>query len=614
MKKKVLIFWLFLIVLIVSSFEIANAMQCPAGAHTFSGGTEASDASLCIPDVGASGPVTTGTQTTQTTATQQNGVNYQTTHDQSTTETEPSQPTLPSPNKISDLDAYLKGVRADADTLYTQWLKLTDNANSCDDTTWSNRKACDARAGTDAHAQSNCADVWIAGSTKCADNYVREYDVFNEAKTKLEDQLDADLIEYYDGLTQKQLDAISQQIYDESTACRDRDTADYNACPQVVDLNMRDSLDCTGKIMYSDRCLIPRIQSDAISQAYSKFPQEENQQQGTEQTGNNNQNTNSNPGSASASTPTFNTNDNRGRGSKDQRINPSIGGYLGDAYVTRADGTKVIPGKELYLKVDDVVVTGVHSNANIIFSNAGSINLGPNTVVRVGNALLDQYYLARGSLKSQIDWGTLPPQKLQFHTPNAVVSVKGTEFIISYNETTNITVVYLNRGVLEVNTSKNITNLTAGNYLAIYPNGATWTSQLKPENWDYLKTNYYETPAINTTIKAYNQILIIMFFIDLIAIVLLTLWMGKKMKNPDKKDKSTSMGTWSLVLGILGIILSVAPYVGIIISALAFSLSRVQNADKPTGLATAGFVLSIIGFILNIIFWIAVITNMFSGR
>jgi hypothetical protein len=62
-----LVLWIFLIVLIASCIGIAYAMQCPAGSHTLSGGTEASDAVYCIPDVGASGPVGTSADTSTTT-------------------------------------------------------------------------------------------------------------------------------------------------------------------------------------------------------------------------------------------------------------------------------------------------------------------------------------------------------------------------------------------------------------------------------------------------------------------------------------------------------------------------------------------------------------------
>lgn len=285
---------------------------------------------------------------------------------------------------------------------------------------------------------------------------------------------------------------------------------------------------------------------------------------------------------------------NRGRG-PDQRINPSFGGYLGDAYVVRSDGTKVIPGKELYLKVEDKLTTGKNSKLNFIFKDVGGINLGQNTELRVGNALLDQYYLARGTLKTQINWGTLPPQKLEFHTPNAVINVKGTEFIIDYNETSNVTVVYLNEGNLEVEIRNQIVNLAAGNYLVLNSDGSVWKYPLKSEKWAELESNFYEPIDFS---RAFNYSMLV---IDFIVVFILSLWMRKKVKNPDKKDKSTSKGTASLVLALLGaIFMLIAPYIGIIFSAIGFCLARIQKANNPTVFATLGLVLCFIGLISNL--------------
>jgi len=54
--KKRLMLGALLVLLIIFSINVA-AMQCPAGTHTFSGGTTASDIALCIPDVTKAGPV-----------------------------------------------------------------------------------------------------------------------------------------------------------------------------------------------------------------------------------------------------------------------------------------------------------------------------------------------------------------------------------------------------------------------------------------------------------------------------------------------------------------------------------------------------------------------------
>ena len=56
-------------------------------------------------------------------------------------------------------------------------------------------------------------------------------------------------------------------------------------------------------------------------------------------------------------------------------------------------------------------------------------------------------------------------------------------------------------------------------------------------------------------------------------------------------EKETTMGTASLVLGILGIVLWLLPYIAIILSILAIIFSSKQKKIKPTGKSTAGFFL-----------------------
>jgi len=285
----------------------------------------------------------------------------------------------------------------------------------------------------------------------------------------------------------------------------------------------------------------------------------------------------------------FNTNSNRGR-DESGRMMPSFDGYYGYAYVERADGTKVIPGHELYLKINDVLSTGDKSSISVRFSDAGNIDLGPNTAVKVGNALLDQYYLARGTLKSKIKLAKL--QKFEIDTPGAMFTIRGTEFIINYNETTNITTVYLNEGVLEINIKNKIMNLTAGNYMVIYPDGKTVLNAMGKE-WNSFDDVFYKKSM------AYIYFLLVFIIIDIVVMIILCVWMNKKIKNINKKDKSNSKGVASLVLGIIGIILFFAPYIGIILSSLAFSFSRVQKANNPTKSATAGFILGMIGIVIN---------------
>jgi hypothetical protein len=290
-----------------------------------------------------------------------------------------------------------------------------------------------------------------------------------------------------------------------------------------------------------------------------------------------------------------------------QRMNPSMGGYLGDAYVERSDGTKVIPGKELYLAVDDKVITGKEAKVNIIFSNAGKMNLGPNTVLRVGNALLDQYYLAKGMMKTKISWDY--NQKLEIKTPNAKVSVTGTEFIIIYNETTNITAVFLNEGTLDVNSATYGLNLTSGFYCTINPEGFIDVYQLNPEDWGAFGSNFYDETIDQLTPNAYLDIgksavkvyAWTTFVVMIISSIMSMLFMNRaKAKSQQKYKSNTDLGRLSIWFGILGIVIVFFPILGYPFSTASTTLARIQKLRTSTTAAKTGYILGCIGVVLNV--------------
>lgn len=73
------------------------------------------------------------------------------------------------------------------------------------------------------------------------------------------------------------------------------------------------------------------------------------------------------------------------------------------------------------------------------------------------------------------------------------------------------------------------------------------------------------------------------------------------------EDVSHAWGTASLVLGIVGLCLFLAPYLGIVLSILAVIFYGRQKRLELTGQATAGLVLGIIGIVVNAIMLIFVV-------
>jgi len=76
------------------------------------------------------------------------------------------------------------------------------------------------------------------------------------------------------------------------------------------------------------------------------------------------------------------------------------------------------------------------------------------------------------------------------------------------------------------------------------------------------------------------------------------------------ENETTAWGIASLVLGILGLLGFLMPYISIIFSILAVVFFGIQKKHKPTGSATAGLVTGIIGIVLNCVMLFIVIVTL----
>ena len=73
-----------------------------------------------------------------------------------------------------------------------------------------------------------------------------------------------------------------------------------------------------------------------------------------------------------------------------------------------------------------------------------------------------------------------------------------------------------------------------------------------------------------------------------------------KLKEIDVSVKLTkAWGIASLVCGIIGILLFLMPYFGIVLSICAVVFHSKQKKIKPTGVSMGGFVVGIIGIVIN---------------
>ena len=79
-----------------------------------------------------------------------------------------------------------------------------------------------------------------------------------------------------------------------------------------------------------------------------------------------------------------------------------------------------------------------------------------------------------------------------------------------------------------------------------------------------------------------------------------------------KAELTHSWGIASLVLSIIGVLLFLAPYFGIVFSILAVVFHSKQKKIEPIGVSMAGFVMGIIGIVINsIMLFIVLIALLF---
>ena len=76
---------------------------------------------------------------------------------------------------------------------------------------------------------------------------------------------------------------------------------------------------------------------------------------------------------------------------------------------------------------------------------------------------------------------------------------------------------------------------------------------------------------------------------------------------------STVWGTPSMVCGILGLVLFLAPYIAIILSICAIVFYALQKKRKLITRATAGLVCGIIGVCVNLVMLVIVLVALMIG-
>jgi hypothetical protein len=115
----------------------------------------------------------------------------------------------------------------------------------------------------------------------------------------------------------------------------------------------------------------------------------------------------------------------------------------GSATIERSGGQRMPAAVGLPIQVSDRVVTAADSSVGITLRDNTMLTAGPNSVVDLSKYAFDSTTHA-GELDASVRKGTLAvisgklakanPQNVQFRTPNAIMGVRGTEFVIEAGE------------------------------------------------------------------------------------------------------------------------------------------------------------------------------------
>ena len=262
---------------------------------------------------------------------------------------------------------------------------------------------------------------------------------------------------------------------------------------------------------------------------------------------------------------------------------------IGKVNIKKADGT--LKKADDGLERGDVIKTEKGGTATINVGASSNIMVGPDSSLEV-EEMGDKksFFLKDGKSWGHIKEGSVSGG-VKIRTPNVEHTVKGTEFIIEYDEGEEVSTLYLYNGTIEIVTSTGETKeIVAGEMAVVEGDGVIETSLLS----DYLeiKKGFVEVGhATNDDLRTMSIVLLVMIVIfGIIGFVL------KKIAKP----KSNTLGVTSLVFSIIGLLTILAPFIGLPLSVSAIALSREQKKIMSSGIATAGFVIGIIGTVFNV--------------
>lgn len=157
---------------------------------------------------------------------------------------------------------------------------------------------------------------------------------------------------------------------------------------------------------------------------------------------------------------------------------PAFASKVAIVKIVRGTVTNYVAGKPFTIKAEDwvengsIIKTSDKSFVKLIFTDKSQMNIGPNSLMRIQNftgkdsGIID---LVKGKVRTQVSKDYLQidkhKSKLFFKTQNAVLGVRGTDFMISTNGKNTATVLF--EGEIAFNKYNGAKNLSSDNLEAI---------------------------------------------------------------------------------------------------------------------------------------------------
>jgi len=182
------------------------------------------------------------------------------------------------------------------------------------------------------------------------------------------------------------------------------------------------------------------------------------------------------------------------------------------------------------LNEGDVIETK-NGKAEITFINGSIIEIGTNSTFELHNETKNEMQLNKGRIKAFIK-KQLNIEPIKFRSLNAVLAVRGTEFIFSYDPYTNITQVDLNEGKLEITPiAGSVVNLNAGNTLIVNLDGTTNVNTLSLDQYASQSNDLNIATEVNSNSSSAGYIILVIIIVVAIAVLIYVFTRNKSDKK-----------------------------------------------------------------------------------